>query len=81
MQDIDLDFHGIDRTELDISLKSLYYFENYLNRIQKKWPDMFVEVVRMNNTRLFEHMNGEMIDLLFTLEEELLLARPVLLEI
>lgn len=169
MQDIDLDFHGIDRTELDISLKSLYYFvivaetgsitkaarqlyltqsmlskniilleehlqvpllersgrkislteegeyiykkwkdlikkycrenalmrnlrhsvpekfrvgffpaldvlhyfESYLNRIQEKWPDMFVEVVRMNNTRLFEHMNGEMIDLLFTLEEDI----------
>ena len=26
MQDIDLDFHGIDRTELDISLNALYYF-------------------------------------------------------
>lgn len=169
MQDIDLDFHGIDRTELDISLNALYYFvivaetgsitkaarqlyltqsmlsknimlleehlqvlllerngrkialteegqyiyekwkeliksycmenarmrslrhsvpekfrvgffpaldvlgyfEPYLERIQKKWPDMFVEVVRMNNTRLFEHMNGEMIDLLFTLEEDI----------
>lgn len=169
MQDIDLDFHGIDRTELDISLKSLYYFvvvaetgsitkaarqlyltqsmlskniilleehlqvpllersgrkialteegqyiykkwktliknycrenavmrnlrhsapekfrvgffpaldvlcyfEPYLERIQRKWPEMFVDVVRMNNTRLFEHMNGEMIDLLFTLEEDI----------
>ena len=30
-----------------------------------------MEVVRMNNTRLFEHMNGEMIDLLFTLEEDI----------
>ena len=34
------------------ALDVLYYFENYLNQIQKKWPDMFVEVVRMNNTRL-----------------------------
>ena len=53
------------------ALDVLYYFKNYLNQIQKKWPDMFVEVVRMNNTRLFEHMNGEMIDLLFTLEEDI----------
>ena len=53
------------------ALDVLYYFESYLNRIQERWPNMFVEVVRMNNTRLFEHMNGEMIDLLFTLEEDI----------
>lgn len=53
------------------ALDVLHYFDAYLDKIQKRWPEMFVEVVRMNNTRLFEHINGEMVDLLFTLEEDI----------
>ncbi|MDO5423317.1 MAG: LysR family transcriptional regulator [Eubacteriales bacterium] len=47
------------------------YFDRYISRIQSRWPQMFIEIFRMNNTRLFEHLNAEKVDLLFTLERDI----------
>lgn len=51
------------------------YFDKFLGRIQQYQPEMFIEIFRMNNTRLFEHMNAEKIDLLFTLEKDIPLQK------
>lgn len=53
------------------ALDAVAFLRPYTDRLQSQFQSLFIEVLRMNNTRLFEHLNSEKADLLFTLEKDI----------
>lgn len=64
---------GVDKIRIGCfpALDVLQFMENYTMKIQEKKPGIFVEILRMNANRLFEHLISEQADLIFVFEEDI----------
>ena len=64
---------GVDKIRIGCfpALDVLDFMKKYTDRVSEKKPGIFIEILRMNNNRLFEHLISEQADLILAFVQDI----------